>query len=124
MMLRIYSYVQKKKVQIKKDKEMPNRTTGMHSNEGVRENRKKGRACPPICTCTCTGPLDLACVSISYAPLTSNARPIELPPQKSSYLYFLRIVAFGIKTRRVARYVEESNKERLAFHAHISSMKH
>lgn len=42
----------------------------------------------------------LASVSISHAPLTTNARPMGQhrgPPQKSSYLHSPRIVGFQIK---------------------------
>lgn len=80
-------------------------STGMHPNREARRKPKKKEKGLPTHTHmrararvarahTRVRSRDSASVSISYAPLTPNARPIELPSepsQKSSYLYSLLV---------------------------------
>lgn len=66
-----------------------------------RKPSKKGRVRPPTRTCVRMTPLDLASVSISYAPLTSNERPIELPSSKIKLSLFSAHRGVWDKTARI-----------------------
>lgn len=107
LMYRVFTRLQTREKDIRKIKRCRIVSTGVHPNGEARRKPKKEKGLPThthmhtyIRTCTHrrahtrVRSRDSASISISYAPLTPNARPIELPSepsQKSSYLYFLRV---------------------------------